>query len=151
MAILTVVELKLAFDAERVVDLASDFSTLANEPTYDETIIEAIIAQSEDYVKAQLSKNYTTVQLEADKSIERITADIAMYYLELRRNLISPTIQTAFDRAIAFLQGLQNGTLKLEAVTQLLPQGNTIQPTEIIEDGFFSLTEEENDLLASQS
>lgn len=149
MAILTVTELKKAFDAERVEDLASDYSQVQQTPVYDETIVESVIAQAEDYVKAQLSKMYSTAELEADQSIERITADIAMYYLEFRRNQISPTVQSAFERAQRFLQGLQDGTFKLSAVTQLLPQGNTDQPIEVLAAGeeFFYLNDDEIDLL----
>ncbi len=149
MAIITVTELKKAFDAERVVDLASDYSEVMGAPSYDETILEAIIAQAEDYVKAQLSKMYSTAELEADQSIERATADITMYYLEFRRNQISPTVQAAFERAQRFLRGLQDGTFKLAAVSQLLPTGNTEQPTEVLEAGneFLYMTEDESDLL----
>ena len=149
MAILTVAELKLAFDAQRVEDLASDYSDTYQQPTYDEAIVEAVIAQAEDYVKAQLSKMYSTAELEADKSIERTTADITMYYLEYRRNQISPDVQSAFERAMRFLQGLQNGTFKLAAVTQLLPAGETAQPTEVLAagEGLFYLNEDESDLL----
>ncbi len=149
MAILTVAELKKAFDAQRVTDLASDYSDVQQQPAYDEDIVEAVIAQAEDYIKAQLSKMYSTTELEADKSIERVTADIAMYYLEFRRNQISPDVKSAFERAMRFLQGLQDGTFKLAAVTQLLPDGETTQPTEVLAagEGFFYLSEDESDLL----
>lgn len=149
MAILTVTELKLAFDARRVEDLASDFSEIQQEPVYDETILEAIIAQAEGYVKTQLSKIYSTAELEADQSIKRIVADVAMYFLEFRRNRVSPDVQSAFERAQRFLRGLQEGTFKLAAVTQLLPIGETTQPTEALSagEGFFYLNEDESDLL----
>ncbi len=149
MSILTVAELKKAFDVERIEDLASDYSAVQQQPTYDETIVEAIIAQAEAFVKAQLSKMYSTTELEADQSIERTVADITMYYLEFRRNQISPAVQSAFERARRFLQGLQDGTFKLSAVTQLLPQGSTSQPIEVLAAGeeFFYLNEDESDLL----
>ncbi len=149
MAILTVTELKQAFDAERVEDLASDYSAVQQQPVYDETIVTAIVAQADSYVKAQLSRMYSTVELEADQSIKRSVADIAMYYLEFRRNQISPSVQSAFERARRFLQGLQDGTFKLSAVTQLLPEGETAQPVEVLQAGdeFFYLTEDESDLL----
>lgn len=149
MSILTVAEFKKAFDADRVENLASDYSEVQQQPDYDETIVEAIIAQAEDYVKAQLSKMYSTTELEADKSIERATADIAMYYLEFRRNQISPDVQGAFERSQRFLRGLQDGTFKLTAVTQLLPSGATTQPTEVLAagEGFLYLDDDENDLL----
>ena len=150
MAILTVAELKKAFDAQRVEDLASDYSDIQQQPEYNEDIVEAVIAQAEDYIKAQLSKMYSTAELEADKSIERVTADIAMYYLEFRRNQISPDVKGAFERAMRFLQGLQDGTFKLAAVTQLLPDGETAQPTEVLAagEGLFYLSEDESELLA---
>lgn len=149
MAILTVVELKKAFDAERVTDLASDYSEIQGEPTYDETILDTIIAQAEDFVKAQLSKMYSTAELEADQSIERVVADITMYYLEFRRNQISNDVQSSFERARRFLQGLQDGTFKLSAVSQLLASGNTTQPTEVLKagEGFLYLSDDESDLL----
>ena len=129
--------------------MASDYSSVQQQPVYDVAIVEAIITQAEDYVKAQLSKMYSTVELEADKSIERITADIAMYYLEYRRNQISPDVKGAFERAQRFLLGLQDGTFKLAAVTQLLPEGNTTQPTEVLSagEGFLYLDEDESNLL----
>ncbi len=148
---LTVAQLKLSFDAERVTDLASDYDDVQQQPTYDVAILDAIIAQAKDYVNAQLSKMYSTAQLDADKSIERVTADVAMYYLEFRRNQISDDVQSAFERAQRFLKGLQNGTFKLAAVAQLLPEGEENQPTEILEAGeeLFYLTEEETDLLST--
>lgn len=149
MAILTVAELKLAFDVTRVEDLASDYSEVQQEPIYDEAILEAIIAQAEGYVKTQLSKFYSTAELEADPGVERVVADVAMYYLEFRRNQISPDVQSAFERARRFLQGLQDGTFKLSAVTQLLPEGVTTQPTEVLRAGeeFLYLEDDESDLL----
>lgn len=149
MSILTVAELQKAFDVERIEDLASDYSKVQQQPVYDEAIVTAIIAQAEAFVKVQLSKMYSTTELEADQSIERTVADIAMYYLEFRRNQISPAVQSAFERARRFLQGLQDGTFKLSAVTQLLPQGSTSQPIEVLAAGeeFFYLNEDESDLL----
>ncbi len=151
MAILTVTELKKVFDAQRVEDLASDYSDVQQQPVYDVAIVEAIIAQAESYIKAQMSKMYSTAELEADASIARATADVAMYYLEFRRNQVSPSVQSAFERAMRFLQGLQDGTFKLAAVTQLLPDGETTQPTEVLVagEGLFYLNEEESELLNS--
>jgi len=149
MAILTVEEFKLAFDAERVKELASDFSEFQGRPEYNEVIVESVIAQAEGYIKAALSKQYSTTELEADKSIERITADIAMYYLEFRRNQFTPSVESAFERAVRFVKKLEDGSFKLEAVAQLLPKGETSQPTEALElgDGFFKFTDDESDLL----
>jgi len=151
MAILTVAELKKTFDAERVTDLASDYSEAQQEPVYDESIVDAIIAQAEGYVKTQLSKMYSVAELEADQSIKRAVADLAMYYLELRRNQISPDVQGAFERAQMFIQGLLDGSFKLPAVAQLLPQGETTTPTEALRagEGFFYLTEDEENSLAN--
>lgn len=149
MAILTVAELKIIFDIQRVEDLASDYSEIQQQPVYDEAILEAIIAQAEDFVKAQLSKMYSTTQLEADQSIERAVADVTMYYLEFRRNKISPDVQRSFERAQRFLQGLQDGTFKLVAVSQILPEGETTQPSEVLRagEGLFYLSDAERDLL----
>jgi len=148
---LTVAQLKLSFDAERVTDLASDYDSVQSVPVYNVAILDAIILQALDYVEAQLGKMYSTVQIDADKSMERITADIAMYYLEFRRNQISDDVQSAFERAQRFLKGLQNGTFKLAAVAQLLPTGAESQPTEVLEagEGLFYLNEEETDLLST--
>lgn len=148
---LTVEQLKLSFDAERVTDLASDYDNVQQTPTYNVAILEAVIAQAVDYVEAQLCKMYSTAQLDANKSIERVTADVAMYYLEFRRNQISDDVQSAFERAQRFLKGLQNGTFKLATVDQLLPEGEESQPTEVLEAGeeLFYLTEEEVDLLST--
>ena len=148
---LTVAQFRLAFDTERVTDLASDFNDVQQQPVYAETILDAIIAQAIDYVAAQLSKMYSTTQIDADKSMERITADIAMYYLEFRRNQISDDVQSAFERAQRFLAGLQNGTFKLAGVDQLLPIGEESQPTETLEagEGLFYLDEDEIDLLST--
>ncbi len=149
MAILTVTVLKQSFDAERVTALASDYSDVQEQPVYDETIVQAIIDQAEAYVKAQLGKMYSTAELEADKSIVRVVADVTMYYLEFRRNQISGDVKSAFERAQRFLVGLQDGTFKLSAVSQLLPDGETNEPTEVLEagEGLFYLTENERDLL----
>lgn len=149
MAILTLAELKQAFDAERVTDLASDYNSVQSRVVYDETILENIISQAEDFVKASLSKQYSVAQLEADKSVERFTADIAMYYLESRRNQFTPSVERAFERAQRIIQSLQDGTAKLGAVAQVLPRGNTEVPTEVLELGqdFFKLNEDEDELL----
>jgi len=147
---ITVAQLRLSFDTERVTELASDYDDVQAQPVYDEDILTAIIAQAEGYVSSQLSKIYSTAEIDADKSIERVTADIAMYYLEFRRNQISNDVQNAFERAQRFLEGLQKGTFKLTAVDQLLPEGEESQPTEVLEAGedLFYLTEDETDLLS---
>ncbi len=148
---LTVAQFRLSFDTERVTDLASDMNDVQGTPVYDVAILNAIIAQAVDYVSSQLSKMYSTAQINADKSMERVTADVAMYYLEFRRNQISDDVQNAFERAQRFLKGLQNGTFKLAAVDQLLPIGEESQTTEVLEAGeeLFYLTEDEVDLLST--
>lgn len=148
---LSIVQFMLSFDAERVTDLASDYDDVQQQPVYNSDILDAIIAQAESYVAVQLSKMYSTTQIDADKSIERVTADIAMYYLEFRRNQISDDVQSAFERAQRFLKGLQNGTFKLAAVDQLLPAGEESQPLEVLRAGeeLFYLTEDETDLLST--
>lgn len=148
---LSIAQFMLSFDAERVTDLASDYDDVQQQPVYNSDILDAIIAQAESYVAVQLSKMYSTTQIDADKSIERVTADIAMYYLEFRRNQISDDVQSAFERAQRFLKGLQNGTFKLAAVDQLLPAGEESQPLEVLRAGeeLFYLTEDETDLLST--
>ncbi len=148
---LSVAQFRLSFDTERVTDLASDMNDVQGTPVYDVAILEAIITQAVDYVSSQLSKMYSAAQINADKSTERVTADVAMYYLEFRRNQISDDVQSAFERAQRFLKGLQNGTFKLSAVDQLLPTGEESQSTEVLEagEGLFYLNEDEIDLLST--
>ncbi len=147
MAILSITTFRKLFDSDRITQLASDYSELHGEPYYDEEAVTTILTQADAFVKAALSKMYSTAEIEADKFIERLTADIAMYYLEFRRNEISATVQEAFKRAQLFLEGLRDGSFKLGAVSQLLPNGETTQPIETIETGFFKLTENEEALL----
>ena len=150
MAILSIAQLILLFDVERVNDLASDYDSGAKKPVYDADILTAIIAQATDYVEAQLSLQYTTAELEADKSIERVAADIAMYFLESRRNQVSPAVKESFERAQNYILGLLEGTFKLAAVSQLLPQGVETNSLEVLDsaEGFLYLTEDEQDILS---
>lgn len=149
MAILSVVEFQKAFDPSRVTQLASDYDEVQAEPVYDETIVSAVLLQAEAFIKAALSKQYSTTELEADKAIERVCADVAMYYMEFRRNQFTPAVEAGFERAKRFLRDLQDGTAKLGAVAQLLPTGPSEAPTEAIEDAseFLYLTDDEQDLL----
>lgn len=149
MAILTVAGFKKAFDPERVTQLASDYDDVQEAPVYDVTVIETVLLQAEDFVKAAISKQYSTAEIEADKAIERVCADIAMYYMEFRRNQFSPAVESGFERAKRFLRDLQDGTAKLGAVTQLLPTGPSDIPIEALADAseFLYLTEDEQDSL----
>lgn len=137
MAILTAADFKLLFDPDRIKQLASDSSLQHGTITYNEAIVTAVIDQAEGVVKNTLSLQYTTLQLEADAGIKRITADLAMYYLEARRSPPSEAKKNLYKLATALLTQLQRGEAKLDAVPQLLPSGPTEKPTEATDSGYF--------------
>lgn len=147
MAILTVAELLQLFDPDRIKQLASDSSTQFGVVTYDAAVVQTIVTLAEGTVKNALSRQYSIVQLEADAGVQRIVADLAMYYLESRRPPISADTVRLYKSALSLLIQLQNGIAKLAAVTQLLPTGPTEEPTEALSTGFFNLTQEEQDSL----
>lgn len=143
MAILTVDQFSVLFDKERIKQLASDFDYAHNKTIYDASKVSTVIAQAEGIIKNALCRQYTTAQLEADAGIQRITADLAIYYLELRRGDPSGATVRIFGEAKERISRLQDGTEKLDAVSELLPTGSTTEPTEAIKTGFFSLTDAE--------
>lgn len=143
MAILSIAELQQLFDPDRIRQLASDSSTQFGKVTYVEGTVIAVIAQAEGVVKNSLSLQYTTAQLEADAGIKRITADLAMYYLESRRPPPTADTKILYKAARELLRQLQVGEAKLAAVDQLLPSGPTTEPKEALSTGFFNLTTEE--------
>ena len=147
MAILTVAQLQQLFDPDRIKQLASDSNTQFGVVAYDAAVVQAIVTQAEGTVKNALSLQYSVAQLEADAGVQRIAADLAMYYLESRRPPISADTVRLYKSALGLLIQLQNGTAKLAAVTQLLPTGPTEEPTEALSTGFFNLTQEEQDSL----
>ena len=116
MAILTIADLLLAHDPERITQLATDKSK------YEENIITDRIAKAEGIIKSYLSPLYTTAELEADEIIKGLCAVITMYLLELRRSDFSDAIRTAYQDAILTLERLRDGTLKLADVATLLPK-----------------------------
>lgn len=143
MAILSVTQLQQLFDPDRIKQLASDSSGQFGKIVYSEGVVQAIITQAEGIVKNSLSLQYTPDQLEDDAGVRRITADVAMYYLESRRPPVSAETTRLYKVALGRLTQLQKGEAKLVAVPQLLPTGPTKIPTEAISTGFFNLTEEE--------
>ncbi len=147
MAILTIAELQQFFDPDRIKQLASDSSAQFGKVVYNEGTVTAVIAQADGIVKNALSLQYTTVQIEADAGVKRITSDITMYYLEMRRPPPSADTLRLYQVALQLLKQLQTGEAKLAAVDQLLPSGPTTVPTEAISTGFFNLTTEEQDSL----
>lgn len=147
MAILSVDNFKLLFDPDRITQLASDSTLQHGTITYNAHVVQAVIDQAEGVVTNTLSLQYTTAQLEADAGVIRIVADIAMYYLELRRPPVSVETIALHKLALQLLSQLQKGEAKLAVVTQLLPSGPSEIPTEAISTGFFNLTEAERDSL----
>ncbi len=147
MAILSVTELLQLFDAERIKQLASDKSTQFGKVVYSERTVQTIITLAEGTIKNALCLQYSETQLEADAGVKRITADIAMYYLESRRPPISAETTRLYKIALSRLIQLQNGEAKLVAVDQLLPSGPTTAPVEAFRTGFFNLTTEEQESL----
>lgn len=147
MSILTIEQLKLVFDPSRIEQLASDTNLQFGKITYNAEVVTTIINQVEGSIKNSLSLQYTTSELEADLGIQRMAADIVMYYLELRRPPPSAATKSLYDAALLFLKQLQEGSAKLSAVQQLLPTGPTSEPTEAISTGFFNLTEAEQNSL----
>jgi len=137
MALLTVEEFRLVFDPERVAQLASDSSRQHGNIVYSEAIVTAVITQAEGIIKNALSLQYTVLQMEADAGLKRMTADIAMYYLELRRPPATPATERLYKIALGSLEQLQQGVAKLVAVDQLLPIGPTEEPTEATASGYF--------------
>lgn len=147
MAILTVADLKLIFDADRIQQLASDTTKQFGVVKYNEVIVQTMITQAEGTVKNMLGLQYTVAQLEADAGIKRIVADLTMYYLESRRPPVPTQTESVYKVAMHLLEQLQKGDAKLADVQQLLPIGSTTIPTEAISTGFFNLTEAEEDSL----
>lgn len=147
MAILTIAAFQLLFDPDRVRQLASDASLQFGKITYKAANVQSVIDKAEGVVKNTLSLQYSTAQLEADEGIKRIVADIAMFYLEIRRPPVSAETVRLHKLALGLLRQLQTGEAKLAAVPQLLPTGPTEEPTEAISTGFFNLTEAEQDSL----
>ncbi len=121
MAILTVAQFKLVFDTERIEHLASVYNSVDELETYSEPVVQAILDQSEGEILNALSKSYSTTQIEADKSVKRLTAIFAMYYLQMRRGSYTDDIEKAYERAVILLENLEEGEVKLAAVAQLLP------------------------------
>jgi len=148
MSILSVDEFKLLFDPDRIQQLASDSSLQFGTVKHNEAVVPAVISQAEGIVKNTLSLQYSTAQLEADAGIKRITANMAMYYLESRRPPVSAETARLNKIALHHLDQLQKGEAKLAAVTQLLPTGPEDEPIEAISSGFFTLTQAEQDSLA---
>lgn len=147
MSILTVDDFKLLFDPDRIEQLATDGSLQHGTIVYNESVVAMVVAQAEGVVKNTLSLQYGTAELEADAGIKRITADLAMYYLELRRPPVSVAMVRIHNLALQLLTQLQRGEAKLAEATQLLPTGPTEEPTEAISTGFFNLTEAEQNSL----
>lgn len=147
MAILTAEEFKLLFDPDRIKQLSSDSSLQHGTIVYNESIVAAVITQAEGTIKNSLSLQYTVAQLEDDAGIKRITADLAMYYLESRRPPVSAEATRIHKLALQLIVQLQKGEAKLAGVAQLLPSGPTEEATEAISSGFFNLTEAEQDSL----
>ena len=147
--ILTVDEFKQLFDHDRIDQLASDFNRRHGKNVYAESIVQTILDQAEGVIKNSLSRQYTTVQLEADHGIKRMTAEIAMFYLEMRRPPVSAETTRLHDMALKLLKQLHEGTSKLSAVDQQLPSGPSEVPVEAIGTGFFNLTEAEQASLAN--
>lgn len=125
------------FDVDRIKQLASDSSEQFGTIAYNQEIVITVIAQAEGVVKNTLSLQYTVAQLEADVGVKRITADLAMYYLEARRPPISSEVQSMHKLALELLKQLQEGLAKLTAVDQLLPIGPSEEPTEATASGYF--------------
>lgn len=137
MAVLTYANFKLIFDKTRIEQLASQVPVLGGAETYQKTIVEAIIVQADIVVKNALCNLYTTTEIEADKSLERVCAVIAMHYLELRRNQESPAIAAEYKNVLKMLDDLRFGTTRLEGATQILPKGETQQKSYITEGDYF--------------
>jgi len=147
VAILTVEELQQLFDPDRIKQLASDSNSRFGTVAYNTEVVQTIITQAEGIVINTLCLQYDVAQLEADAGVKRITADVAMYYLESRRPPVSAATTRLYQVALGRLKQLQDGSAKLAAVTQLLPTGPTVEPTEAISTGFFNLTQAEQDSL----
>lgn len=147
MAILTIDAFKQLYDADRITQLASDSSVQFGKVAYNEEIVQTVLTQAGGVIMNALSLQYTVAEMEADAGVKRLTADIAMYYLEMRRPPVTAGVARLHDLALKTLVQLQEGKAKLVAVQQLLPDGPTEEPTEAISTGFFNLTEDEQDSL----
>lgn len=140
MSIVAISDLFAAFDATRIKQFASDFTTGTGQPTYKETIVTSVLNNAEGLILLALSKQYTQTQLEADTGIKCITLDIAMYLLEQRKGNPSQVITEAYQRAQKILSDLQIGISKLADVAQLLPTitiDNSSDALEITSRGYF--------------
>jgi len=133
MAILTLSQFQRSFDTNSIRELADD-----HQVGPDMDIVQDQIDIASAWMKSQLSRLYSTVELEADAAVRDAVAVETMYRLQRRRKEISPAIQQAHEEVLKWLEALQAGAAKLGGVAQLLPR---ISPGTISrvfrESGFF--------------
>ena len=137
MAILTVAQFQLMFDTDRIKQLASDYNPSYGSSVYNGSIVTGVVAQAESVVKNALSLQYTATQLEADEGMKRIVGIYAMYFLEFRRGNFTTQVDKAYKDAQAVIATMQKGESKPLAVSELLPLGETEEPTEVTDSGYF--------------
>ena len=138
--ILTVAQLRLCFDGPRLNELSSRYDDSVGSIVYDETIISTCIAQADSLIKGNLVKGYTVAQIEADASLQRLCANITLYFLELGKGSLPDTVKTNYLEALERLARIRSGDEILAAVTQQLPTATNITPLteEVSEDEYFS-------------
>lgn len=135
MAILTGAEFEVMFGVDRIHQLASDL--VSGRMTYVSAIVDDMLVKADGLVKVALTKQYSVAEIEADAGVQRITGDIAYYYLEFRRGKPPTEVIHLHNLARAALKSLQDGVAKLADVAQLLPIGETEESTEATDSGFF--------------
>lgn len=127
--LITEAYLRLAFDTKRITQLTDD----SNDSGIPGGIITQIIAAADDFVKATLSKQYTTAAMEASPLCQRLCAVIALYMLESRKGNVTDGVQAQYEQATATLAGIVDGTIKLTAEEQVLPRISPTACTDIFE------------------
>jgi phage gp36-like protein len=149
VALLTVTQLKTFIDSERVTELSSRRDESVGTMVYDESIASTCITQAESLIKGMLSNVCLSSQVDADSGMQRMCADIALYYLSQGRGSPTDSQIRIYEQHYERLRRLQEGTEKLAAVSALLPFAITPSPVSptVIDNDYFSGLSGEDEVL----
>lgn len=110
MAYCTVANIKEAITEK----IAAQCSNDSDPNTVDETIVNSLITEADEFIDDFLRDRYTLPLSNSHETIKRLSVTITSYNLQSRRGRVPELWQKRYDDAKATLLQLQQGKLSLD-------------------------------------
>ena len=115
MAYITKDDLEKRLSSEYLLMIADD----DQDGVLDEQVIDEAISQAQSEVDTYIGTRYEVPILDPPQVVKKLTADLAIYYLHMRKDNMPEPVQKLYDGALKLLTLIAQGKVTLGVSEQV--------------------------------